>query len=448
MKSNHITILKTLSGAGFSAYIVGGFVRDHLLGLPSKDIDITTSATPEEVKGLFPGADFVGAHFGISLVKTDDGETIEVATYRTDGIYKDARHPSSVTFTNDVRVDVSRRDFSVNALLMDLNGNVIDHYGGLDDLKSRLICAVGEPTLRFQEDALRMLRAVRFARQLGFEIEGKTMDGIRACANRILMVSSERVAQELSRILTSGRAARGIELLSTAGLLNYILPEIEILKDCPQSKKWHPEGDVYVHTLALLRNLTPGCSLTLALGALLHDVGKPATLKFKADGSPTSHGHAEAGEPIAEAILRRLKFSNEDVDTVKSHVRQHMIFPALPEMRKAKQLRFIGQSNFLELLELHRLDSLAGVGDLSSYRYAGELLAATPQEVLHPVRLITGHDLIRLGLKPGPLFREVLDEIELLQLDGKVQTREECVAIVLAKSESFQTIGNAVLSEI
>ncbi len=188
--------------------------------------------------------------------------------------------------------------------------------------------------------------------------------------------------------------------------------------------------------------------MTLALGALLHDVGKPATLKFKADGSPTSHGHAEAGEPIAEAILRRLKFSNEDVDTVKSHVRQHMIFPALPEMRKAKQLRFIGQSNFLELLELHRLDSLSGVGDLSNHRYAAELLAETPQEVLHPVRLITGHDLIRLGLKPGPVFREVLDEIELLQLDGKVKTKEECFAIALAKSESSEPVRNAVLSEI
>ena len=448
MNSNHITILKTLTDAGFSAYIVGGFVRDHLLGLPSKDIDITTSATPEDVKGLFPHTDFVGAHFGISLVKTDDGKTIEVATYRTDGIYKDARHPSSVAFTNDPRVDVSRRDFSINSLLMDFNGNVIDHFGGLGDLKTRSIRAVGEPTLRFQEDALRMLRAVRFACQLGFKIEGTTLEGIRACANRIRMVSAERVAQELSRILTSGRAAYGIDLLRDAGLLHYILPEIEILKDCPQSKKWHPEGDVYMHTLALLRNLTHGCSLTLALGALLHDVGKPATLKFKADGSPTSHGHAEAGEPIAGAILRRLKFPNEVVDTVKSHVRQHMVFPALPEMRKVKQLRFIRQVGFHELLELHRLDSLAGVGDLSSYRYAGELLTATPQEVLHPVRLITGHDLIKLGLKPGPLFREVLDEIELLQLDGKVQTREECIAIALAKSESFQPIANAVLSEI
>jgi poly(A) polymerase len=396
-------------------------VRDILIGREPKDVDITTSARPDQLRILFHHVEFVGARFGVTLVRTEDGATVEVATFRTDGSYKDARHPDAVRYTTSAEEDVRRRDFTINALLMDKDGNVIDYVGGRRDQHSRIIRTVGDPDQRFQEDALRMLRAIRFACTLGFTISHSTMRGIQRNASRICNVSAETIARELNRILTSGQAATGINLLSATGLLQFILPEIEILKGCPQIRRWHPEGDVFKHTLQVLRQLKPGCSLTLALGALLHDVGKPATLAFNEKGDPKSHGHHDACVPIAEEVLRRLKFPNTVVEIVTSHVQHHMLFYELGKMRKSRQLQFIGSPWFEELLELHRLDCMGSNSDLSSHLYAESFWVCTPKQEIHPGRLLTGKDLIELGMKPGPLFIDILDRVAVGQLEGTVK---------------------------
>ena len=449
MRETHRKILRTLNDASFAAYFVGGSVRDHILGRTSKDVDVTTSATPEQVARLFPGSELVGAHFGVVLVKTEDDETVEVATFRTDGVYTDARRPSTVTYTNDVRVDVARRDFTMNALLMDVHGKVYDHVGGRDDLRDSLIRTVGDPVQRFQEDALRMLRAIRFASQLGFLIEHDTFEAIKTCTVRIRRISAERIRDELNRIMTSGGADFGLDLLSMSGLLEIVMPEIEALKECPQNPKYHPEGDVFIHTRRLLAQLPKGCSLTLALSALLHDVGKPAALGFKLDAHgvsvPTAYDHENIGVPIAVGILSRLKYPNDVQELVTSHVKQHMMFPSVEGMRRAKQMRFIGQPHFSELLELHRLDSMAGCGDLEAYTFVKTLSEDTPKEVVHPAKLITGRDLIERGLQPGPLFREILEAVDEAQLEGTVTTKEEAMAKVLefvfAKASKHQEVA-------
>jgi poly(A) polymerase len=429
-------ILETLNQAGHKAFYVGGLVRNLKLGLAPKDIDITTSATPGQVKELFPCAAFVGAHFGVSLVKVED-EMVEVATFRTDGAYLDARRPSSVKFTTNVLEDLERRDFTVNALLMDVNGNVQDFVGGYADLENKLIRAIGDPDKRFKEDALRLLRAVRFACNLDFTIEANTFEAIRRNAALVLAVSAERLADELVGILTSGRAARGIELLQDSGLLAYILPEINRMRGVSQNPKFHPEGDVYQHTIGLLERLERGCSKTLALAALLHDVGKPGSYALKDDGQPSFYGHEELGEEVAGEVLRRLKLPGEVIDIVKSHVRQHMAFMSVRDMRKAKQLRFVGQPNFAELLELHKLDTSAALGNMEEAEFVEELLRSTPEQVVHPVRLLTGRDLIDLGLKPGPQFKAILEEAMVEQLEGRMVTREQALRFASGKAQSL-----------
>lgn len=430
LKSSHRDILEALNRHGFEAYVVGGAVRDYIAGRGNKDVDITTSATPDEVRAVFPNAELVGAHFGVSLVKTG-GETVEVATFRNDGVYRDGRHPESVAYTTSVIEDLKRRDFTMNALLANANGIVIDMVGGIDDIRTKTVRAIGDPVQRFSEDALRMLRAIRFACKLGFSIDPATLDGIREHAHTIHSISQERIAEELSRILTSGRAAEGVELLDQTNLLRLILPEIDALKGCPQNPVWHPEGDVFVHTLGLLRQLDAGCSLTLALAALLHDVGKPLVLEFTPEGMPTQHGHDVEGAKLGAQILSRLKFSTEVRETVCAHIDQHMVFTRLSEMRMAKQVRFVRQPAFPELLALHKLDCMSSRGDLTAYDYASSLLNQTPAEVLRPERLITGNDLIKIGLKPGPAFRRILAELESLQIEGQITTREEALSLAL-----------------
>jgi poly(A) polymerase len=426
--TRYVTILTTLNRAGHQAFFVGGMVRNLKLGLEPKDVDITTSATPDQVKELFPCAKFVGARFGVSLVKISDTETIEVATFRTDGAYSGSRRPDTVNFTTDVMEDLNRRDFTVNALLMDANGKVYDFVNGFVDFESKLLRSIGEPAKRFMEDPLRMLRAARFACKLDFTIEGQTLLAIKENAYLVTTLSAERVRDELVGILTSGQAARGFELLRVSGLLELVLPEIFVMRDVKQNPDHHPEGDVYQHTLGLLERLAPGCSTTLALAALLHDVGKPITAAPRAsDGQPTFYGHEEAGEPLAEAILRRLKFDNDVVDTVTSHVRQHMTFGLVHEMRRAKLLRFIGQPNFAELVSLHRLDCMASDGDCEQADFVEELLTSTPPQAVHPTRLLTGRDLLDLGMTPGPYFKTLLDALMTEQLEGRVATREQAL---------------------
>jgi len=419
---SHKPILDALNDAGHEAYFVGGCVRDYILGRPCKDIDICTSATPDEVATLFPESKLVGAHFGVTIVKLGDLEA-EVATFRTDGCYSDSRRPNTVAFTQNVREDLLRRDFTINAILMDAKGNILDPMRGQLDLALGQVRCVGDAQQRFSEDALRMLRAVRFAAQLHFDIASETFSAIISNAHRISLVSEERIQAEFSKILTSGRAAQGVWDLRQSGLLTYFLPEVSGLFYCDQNPVYHPEGNVLVHTLGLLQQLPAGCSLTLALAALLHDIGKPATFALK-DGQPTFHGHEEQGALIAEAILRRLKFSTEVIDTVVSLVAQHMTFRVSKEMRKAKLMRFLRQENFAELLELHRMDATAGSGNLSNYQHCVEMLKELPPEVLRPVKLITGQDLIEMGLTPGPEFKRILNEVETLQLEGTVSTRD------------------------
>ena len=431
-----------LEAAGHEAYLAGGFVRDVKLGREPSDIDIATAATPDEIAALFPNSERVGAKFGVTLVK-GDGIAIEVATFRLDGAYKDSRRPESVEFTRDWREDVKRRDFTINGMFVDWRGKVLDGVFGMRDIENRLIRAIGDPNARFQEDALRMMRAVRFAvtRNLRIEDEPRTrgistLEAIQINAPLIRKISSERIREELDKILMSGKADKGIALLLKVGLLDHILPEVAEMVGVPQNPKHHPEGDVWVHTLRLLAGLKEGCSITLALAALLHDVGKPGTIGWKED-QPTFYEHEELGARMTVAILHRLKYPNELVMTVRNMVAEHMRFRLVEEMRRSKLLRFVGQNNFDELLELHRLDAMAGRGNLEHYDAVKKLLAEVPPEVIKPVPLITGHDLIEMGFKPGPAFKEVLHEVETGQLEGGLRTREEARAF----AATWLTIG-------
>lgn len=403
-----------------------------MLGLPIKDYDLTTGATPSEVTAcFFPGATkFVGANFGVSLVRVD-GFDIEVATFRTDGAYSDNRHPDNVAFTKDVREDVARRDFTVNALLMNEHAELVDHVDGLVDLNRRVLRTVGDPVRRFTEDALRMLRLVRFAVQLDFDVHEDTAAAVTQLAETVRKVSSERVNVELSKMLLSDQADRALRLMDELGLLVHVLPEVSAMRGVDQNPAHHPEGDVFLHTQGLLSHMRPGHSLTLALSALLHDVAKPTTaVRNPETGQNTFHGHETVGAEMADAMLRRLKFPNEVTEVVVSHVAQHMRFMAVEQMRPATLSRFVRQENFAELLELHRLDCMGSDGDLKHHEFVEQFMRTVPETSLRPVRLLTGEDLKELGLKPGPQFRTLLEAVETAQLEGRVSTRDQAVALV------------------
>lgn len=420
-------IVARLRAAGHQAYLVGGCVRDLLLGLEPKDYDVATDAPPERLLALFPGAEQVGAHFGVILVR-DGAAQVEVATFRSDRCYQDGRHPAAVAFETDPRQDVLRRDFTINALLLELEtGRVLDYAGGQEDLRAKLIRTVGDPEQRFAEDRLRMLRAVRFAARLGFQVESRTLEAIRRLRSLITSVSAERIRDELVRILTEGGARRGFELLEETGLLGEILPEVAAMKGVAQPPEFHPEGDVWTHTLLMLeamRDPTP----TLALGVLLHDVGKPPTRSF--NGRIRFDGHAEAGARMAVKILQRLRFSNETIRQVEALVAHHLRFKDVRNMRESTLRRFLRLERFEEHLELHRLDCLASHGNLDNYFFVREKLETLPAEALKPPRLITGHDLIREGYRPGPAFARILETVESAQLESRIKTREEALELV------------------
>jgi tRNA nucleotidyltransferase/poly(A) polymerase len=425
------TVVERLRAASYTAYLVGGCVRDLLLDREPKDWDVATSARPAEVMRLFPDSDLVGAHFGVVLVR-EEGVQLEVATFRSEGPYSDGRRPDSVDFETDPRRDVLRRDFTINAMMMDpVSGEPIDWVGGREDLRRGVVRTVGDPGQRFTEDHLRMLRAVRFAARFRFTIERATLDAIREQAGAIRRVAAERVRDELVRVLTEGGARYGFELLDETGLLSEILPEVAAMKGVAQPPEFHPEGDVWVHTLLMLERLPAGVPPTLALGVLLHDVGKPPT--FRVADRIRFDGHVEAGLDIAGRLLRRLRFSSRETDQVLALVKNHMRFMDAPRMKDSTLKRFLQLERFDEHLELHRLDCLSSHANLDTYEYVAGRRAGMKEEEIRPPRLIGGTDLIAAGYEPGPEFRAMLDAVETAQLEGRIATREEALALVRAE---------------
>ena len=430
-------IIERLRREGHAAFLVGGCVRDLLLGKTPKDFDVATSARPGELLRLFPGADQVGAHFGVVLVH-EGGAHVEVATFRSDLGYADGRHPVAVEFETDPRQDALRRDFTINALLMDpASGEILDFVGGRADLEARVIRAIGDPETRFREDHLRLLRAVRFAARLGFEIEAETFGAMRRLAPSIHSVAAERVRDEIARILTEGGARRGFELLDASGLLREILPEIAAMKGVAQPPEFHPEGDVWTHTLIMLEGLREP-SLTLALGVLLHDVGKPGT--FRIAERIRFDGHVEKGIEIAHALLTRLRFPNDVIAGAEALIANHMKFMETPRMRESTLKRFMRMPDFEEHMALHRLDCLSSHGHLDNYEFVRQKQLEVPAEELKPAPLVTGKDLIAAGFRPGPAFGVVLSEIEDAQLEGRISSAEEALRMAQEKLESVAAL--------
>ncbi len=419
--------VRLLQSRGHIALFVGGCVRDRLLGLAPKDFDVSTDATPDQLVNYFPGAQIVGAQFGVILVTQPGGIHVEVATFRSESSYSDGRRPDQVHFERDPALDARRRDFTVNGLMQNpLSGEILDFVAGRADLAARLIRAIGDPQKRFQEDHLRLLRAVRFAARLDFTIDPATLAAIRLEAPSITKIAPERIREELSRILTEGNVRRGFELLDECDLLRFVLPEVKAFQGIAQPPEFHPEGDVWTHVLLMLDQLQQP-TLTLALGVLLHDVGKPPT--FSVSDRIRFNGHAEVGAEMTRQILTRLKFSNDEIDQITALVAHHMRFKDLFQMRVSTLKRFLRLPHFDEHLELHRLDTLASNGLTDAYRFAVEKLAEFAREELRPPRLLTGHDLIQAGYKPSPDFRRALDLVEISQLEGEVQTHDQALAV-------------------
>jgi len=442
-KDFSISIIETLRQHGFQAYLVGGCVRDLLLDREPADFDVATSATPAQVMEIFPDTYAVGAQFGVVLVPlpesqsldrggevTSKARAVEVATFRSDLGYSDGRHPDHVRFSRDPREDVARRDFTINGMMLDpATGDVLDFVGGREDLRAGIIRAIGDPAQRFAEDKLRMLRAIRFAARFEYAIEAETLAAIQLLAHDVQIVSRERVRDELAKMLTEGHARRAFLLLDQTGLLKEVLPEISIMKGVQQPPEFHPEGDVFVHTLLLLENLPQPCPHTLAWGALLHDVGKPATFRVAPDRIRFD-GHVEVGVKIAEEICERLHFSNHDAAQVLSLVDNHMRFGHVSRMKESTLKKFLRLPNFEEHLALHRADSLASHRNLTTYDFLQQKIREIPPENIRPAALITGDDLIAAGYLPGPTFREILDAVEDAQLEGRLLSREAALEFV------------------
>jgi poly(A) polymerase len=381
----------------------------------------------------------VGAKFGVMLLVDPEGNeqeaplTVEVATFRSDVGYSDGRHPDNVVFSKTAQEDVKRRDLTINALLMDPETNeVLDFVGGREDLNAGIIRAIGNPDERFREDKLRLVRAVRFAARLHYAIEAKTFHAIQKLAPEIKQVSPERLRDELTKLLTEGAARRGFELLDETKLLSEVLPEIARMKGVEQPPQYHPEGDVWIHTLLMLEKLPAGCPSTLAWGVLLHDVGKPATFKPASQTGDRIRfdGHVEVGVRMAEEICRRLRFSNEDTAQIAALVANHMKFKDVPQMKASTLKRFARLNRFDEHLELHRLDCLSSHRKLDNYDFVQEYIRETPAEQIRPARLLTGDDLLEMGFQPGPSFKRMLDAVEEAQLNDLIRTREEAVKFV------------------
>jgi len=473
LKDFATSIVRTLRGHGHKAYLVGGCVRDLLLGREPSDYDVATDALPDEVMRIFPETYAVGAQFGVVLVpvpeqgrpekgrrtylseaattqlaevppteprpirdaasvSTDHSKAnaVEVATFRSDIGYSDGRHPDQVRFSQDAREDVARRDFTINGLLLDpLANEVLDYVGGRRDLEAGIIRTIGDPEQRFAEDKLRMLRAVRFAARFGYQIDPATFRAIQKLASQIHQVSRERVRDELTKMLTEGRAREAFLLLDESGLLKQVLPEISAMKGVQQPPQFHPEGDVFVHTLLLLQHLPKPCPATLAWGALLHDVGKPPTFRVAPDRIRFD-GHVDVGVKMGEEILRRLRFSKHDCQQILALIANHMRFVDAPRMKESTLKKFVRMPRFDEHLALHKIDCQSSHGDLTTYNYTREKMAAMPPEAIRPNPLITGKDLILAGYEPGPRFKQILSAVEDAQLEGRLQQSDDAMNFV------------------
>jgi putative nucleotidyltransferase with HDIG domain len=451
------SIIQNLRQQGFQAYLVGGCVRDLLLHREPADYDIATSATPAQVMEIFPETYAVGAQFGVVLVphypvppvgepsagdlqNAKGSHAVEVATFRSDLGYSDGRHPDEVRFSQDAREDVARRDFTINGMMLDprvgeittgeiTTGEVLDFVGGRKDLDAGIIRAIGDPERRFAEDKLRMLRAVRFSARFEYNIEAETHAAIRRLAHEIQVVSRERVRDELTKMLVEGHGHRAFLLLDETGLLQEVLPEISAMKGVEQPPEFHPEGDVFAHTLLLLQNLPQPCPPALAWGALLHDVGKPATFR-RAPDRIRFDDHVDVGVKIAQEICARMRFSNDDTAQILSLVDNHMRFGHVFRMKESTLKRFLRLPRFGEHLALHRADSLASHRNLSTYDFLQQKLAEIPPEKIRPVVLLTGDDLIAAGYAPGPRFREILEAVEDAQLEGRLTSHHAALEFV------------------
>ena len=456
MHDKAVEIVKRLRQAGYLAYWVGGCVRDLVMGQSPTDYDIATSATPDAVIQLFPRSLTVGAQFGVVIVPQGD-HFYEVSTFRSEGTYSDGRRPDRVTYTTDPRQDVERRDFTINGLLYDpLEGTVLDYVNGQSDIQSRLIRTVGNPERRFREDKLRLVRAVRFAARFNFRLENSTQEAIHQLAGTINQVSRERIRDEFIKLLTQGYSARGIALMDFCGLLQIILPEVTDLHGVAQPEEFHPEGDVWTHTLLMLEIMDQKASEeklipvgeqaearpvddsagrerypspTLALGVLLHDIGKPPT--FELSDRIRFNNHPEVGARMAEGICERLRFTTKQTVRIVELVRDHLKFKDLPQMRASTLKRFLRQEGFEEHLELHRLDCLGSHRRLEAWRFAKEKLAEFSPEEIRPKPLLSGEDLIRLGYVPGPIFTKILKSVEDALLDNRIRTPKEAEEFVL-----------------
>lgn len=422
-------VVEIVRNAGYEIYFVGGAVRDMVMNNTPSDIDMVTAALPQDIAALFPGAEMVGACFGVVLVKFE-GFVFEVATCREERLYSDGRRPDEVKFTRDVTVDLLRRDFTINAMLYDpAAGEVIDHVGGLEDIKNRLIRVVGVPEERFNEDYLRMLRAIRFASRLGFEIEPSAWSAICLMAKKCAQIAAERVRDELENMFCNANAARALKLLKASGILNIWLPEVDALAGVEQHPKYHPEGDVWVHTLLMFERAGRLQDSILAWSILLHDIGKKPAFSLDRDNIPHFYGHEAMGADMIPAIAQRLRFSREAAEAVEHAVRYHMRFASVMEMREAKLKRLMAEKYFAMELELHRLDCLCSNGLTAGYDFLCDRMKKSKVLAL-PELFLNGNDLIKLGYKPGKLFKDILEQLMDAQLDKQVNSRDEALKFV------------------
>ena len=426
---------RRLREAGFEAGLVGGSVRDLLLGRVPADFDLVTTATPEQLETLFPGRRLVGVSFGVSLIDVE-GFRFETATAREERNYLDGRHPELVRYTDSLECDMARRDFTVNALWYDpVAEEVCDCVGGVEDLERGVLRTVGEPEERFREDYLRMLRAVRFAARLGFELAPGTRRAIEALAPLAAELAPERIAAEVTRMLTGPGPERAMRMMLELGLLRAVLPEVAALDKVEQPPQFHPEGDVFIHTMEMLRHMVYP-DARLAWSVLLHDIAKPLTKSIDETGRIRFFGHEEAGAELAGRILDRLRFSAADRECIVHAVRNHMRFASVREMRAAKLRRLLAEPDFALELELHRLDCIACHGFLECFVYLLDELAERRrrgEEAALPEHWVTGKRLIAAGCRPGPEFGPLLEVIYDRQLAGEFAGLEEALAAALAE---------------
>ncbi len=428
-------LVSELIGSGHKAFCVGGCARDTIIGIEPKEYDITTSATPEEVSEIFPHTVPIGVSFGVVLVITGKYQ-FEVATFRKDQSYSDGRHPDNVIYSTDEQEDVLRRDFTINGMLYDpISEEVIDYVGGIDDIESKIVKTIGDPYERFNEDKLRMMRAIRFSSRYNFELDSDTFQAIEKLAPDITQVSSERIRDEILKIITQKNPGQGIIMLSESGLLKYILPDVEIMRGVEQPPEFHPEGDVFVHTCLVLEKLFENqeglVSPELAMGALLHDVGKPPT--FSVSDRIRFNGHDRLGADMSKRICKELKFSNKQIEVIYALIKEHLKFKDVFKMKKSTLKRFIGMPHFEEHMALHLADCQASHGMTKAYDFIMEKFDEFEDEEIKPTPLLSGKELIEMGYKPGPLFTEILNFVEEAQLEGNIKSPDEARLLVSDK---------------